>query len=125
MDPASQALALDLPLNVRKSISARAKYGNVPRTTVHYRSKGRPSRKAKAESQQYLTPFKKKALADFVLRISAYGSFIRINYISSLAFCIARRRTIKRPVEPPKKNWPQAFRRRHLQIRSRNNRPMP
>lgn len=27
--------------------------------------------------------------------------------------------------EQPKRNWPQAFRKRHPQIKSRHNRPMP
>jgi hypothetical protein len=35
-DPASQALALELPPNVRKSISAQARHGNVPRTHLRY-----------------------------------------------------------------------------------------
>jgi hypothetical protein len=125
MHPASQALALELPSGVRRSISARARHGNVPRTTVHYRSKGRQSRKAKDECQQYLTPSEEKALVDFILCMSASGFPIRIKYIPSLAFCIARRRATNRPAEPPKKNWPQAFRRRHPDIKSRNNRAMP
>lgn len=124
MDPASHALTLELPPNVRKSISARARHGNVPRTTVHYRHKGRQSRKAKDEGQQYLTPPEEKAFVDFILRMSASGSPIRIKYIPELAFCIARRRTTNRPAGPPHKNWPQDFRRRHPEIKSRNNRAM-
>jgi hypothetical protein len=115
MDAVSQALTLELPPNVRKSISARARHGDVPRTTVHYRHQGRPSRAAKAERQQYLTPEEEKALVDFLLRMSTNGSPIRIKYIPSLAFCIARRRATNRP---------QAFCRRHPKIKSRNNRAM-
>ncbi|KAH7548747.1 hypothetical protein BM1_10913 [Bipolaris maydis] len=121
MDPASQALVLELPPNVRKGISARARYGNVPRTTVHYRYRGRPSKKAKHGNQQYLSPAEEKALVDFLLRISTGGSPIRIKYIPSRAFCIARRRVSNRPAEPPNENWPQSFCRRHLEIKLRNN----
>ncbi|ENI03132.1 hypothetical protein COCC4DRAFT_143545, partial [Bipolaris maydis ATCC 48331] len=65
-----------------------------------------------------------KALVDFLLRMSASGCPIRIKYIPSLAFCIARRRVSNRPAGPPNKNWPQAFRRRHPEIKSRNNKAM-
>ena len=124
MDPASQELTLELPLNVRKSISARARHGNVPRTTVHYRHRGRPSKKAKHGNQQYLSPADEKALVDFLLRISTGGSPIRIKYIPSLAFCIAHRRVSNWPTELPSKDWPQASRRRHPETKSRNNKSM-
>ncbi|CBY01013.1 hypothetical protein LEMA_P021430.1 [Plenodomus lingam JN3] len=35
------------------------------------------------------------------------------------------RKITKRPAEPPKKNWPQGFRRRHPEIKLRSNRAMP
>jgi len=107
MDPASQALAQDLPPGVRRSCSALAKHhGNVSRTTVYYRKKGRRSKQAKAQAQQYLSPSEEKALVDFLVRMGACGSPVRIKYIPSLAFCIARRRLTKRALAPPKKNWP-------------------
>ncbi|XP_014550217.1 hypothetical protein COCVIDRAFT_116083, partial [Bipolaris victoriae FI3] len=65
-----------------------------------------------------------ESIVDFLLRMSASGSPTRIRYIPSLAFCIARRRVSNRPAEPPNKNWPQAFRRRHPDVRSRNNKAM-
>lgn len=61
IDPASKALVLELPRNVHNSISARAKDSNVPRTIVHYQHRGRPLKKAKTKSQQYLSPAKEKA----------------------------------------------------------------
>ncbi|CAN9293415.1 unnamed protein product [Alternaria alternata] len=97
----------------------------IPYHTQYYRKRGRPSMKEKAQGQQYLTPPEEKALVAFILRIGAVGTPIRVKYIPALAFCIASRRATKRPSEPPKKNWPQAFRRRHPQLKSRNNRPMP
>jgi hypothetical protein len=63
MDPASQALAQNLPPNVRRTYAALAKHsdGRVSRTTVWYRAKGRPSRRTKAQNQQYLTLSEEKA----------------------------------------------------------------
>ncbi|KAJ6192137.1 hypothetical protein J3E72DRAFT_204676, partial [Bipolaris maydis] len=78
IDSAIQVMALELLANVRKVISARARYGNVSRTTVRYWYRGRPLKKAKAESQRYLSPAEEKSLVDFLLRISASKSSIRI-----------------------------------------------
>lgn len=122
MDPASQALAINMPADIRDSISARARHGKVPRTTVHYRKQGRPTRKEKDQKQQYLTPPKEKALVDFLLRMSASGSGVRIKYIPSLAHTIARRRATNQPTEPPKRKWPQAFQKRHPELKARMNR---
>jgi hypothetical protein len=97
----------------------------IPYHTRYYRKRGRPSMKDKAQGQQYLTPPEEKALVAFILRTSAVGTPIRVKYIPALAFCIASRRATNRPSEPPNKNWPQAFRCRHSQLKSRNNRPMP
>ena len=66
MDAASQALAQSLPTHVRRTYTALAECSDVPvsRTTVWYRDKGRPSRLTKAQSQQYLTPQKRKLSFD-------------------------------------------------------------
>lgn len=58
MDPASLALVQSLPASVRRTYTALAERSDVPvsRTTVWYRAKGRPSRRTKAQRQQYLTP---------------------------------------------------------------------
>jgi hypothetical protein len=88
MDPASQALAQNLPPNVRRTYAALAERCDVPVsvTTVWYRDNGRPSRQTKAERQQYLTPSEEKALVVFVLRTAALGSPVRIKDIPPLAF---------------------------------------
>ncbi|KAF2815137.1 uncharacterized protein BDZ99DRAFT_459079 [Mytilinidion resinicola] len=52
-----------------------------------------PQRKTKAESQQYLTPSEEKALVIFLLRMAALGFPVRIKFIPSLAFSLARRRS--------------------------------
>jgi hypothetical protein len=117
MEPASQVLAQTAPIDVPTDWATLVETEEeIPYHTRYYRKRGRPSMKEKAQSQQYLTPSEEKALVAFILRMSAVGTPIRIKYIPALAFCIASRRATKRPSEPPKKNWPQAFRRRHPQL---------
>ncbi|PZD39774.1 DDE-1 domain containing protein [Pyrenophora tritici-repentis] len=126
MEPASQVLAQADPIDVPADWASLVETEEeIPYHTRYYRKRGRPSMKEKAQGQQYLTPPEEKALVAFILRMGAVGTPIRVKYIPALAFCIASRRATNRPSEPPKKNWPQAFRRRHPQLKSRNNRPMP
>jgi hypothetical protein len=126
MEPDSQVLAQTDPIDVPADWASLVETEEeIPYHTRYYRKRGRPSMKDKAQSQQYLTPPEEKALVAFILRMSAVRTPIRVKYIPALAFCIASRRATKRPSEPPKKNWPQTFRRRHPQLKSKNNRPMP
>jgi hypothetical protein len=126
MEPASQVLAQTDPVDVPADRASLVETEEeIPYHTRYYRKRGRPSMKEKAQGQQYLTPPEEKALVAFILRMGAVGTPVRVKYIPALAFCIASRRATKRPSEPPKKNWPQAFCRRHPQLKSRNNRPMP
>ena len=46
--------------------------------------------KEKAQGQQYLTPEEEKALISFLLLMSDLGQPVRIKYIPSLAFSLAR-----------------------------------
>lgn len=96
----------------------------LPRTTAWYHKKGRGTPKTKAERQQYLTPLEEKALVTHILRMAALGTPIRVKYIPALAFSLARRRCTTKATKPPNKNWPQAFRRRHPQLRSRKTSAM-
>ena len=57
MDRASQVLAQGVPPGVPKSYRALADHGNIPRSTLHHRARGRPSVEAKAQGQQYLKPY--------------------------------------------------------------------
>jgi hypothetical protein len=50
------SLAQGVPPGVPESYRALADYGNVPRSTLHHRARGRPSIDAKAQGQQYLEP---------------------------------------------------------------------
>ena len=126
MDPASQALAQNLPPNVSRTYAALAEHCDVcvSATIVWYRDNGRPSRQTKTERQQYLTPSEENALVMFVLRMAALGSPVRIKDISPLAFSIARRWSPTKAIKLSNKNWPQAFAKRHSELSRRRNRAM-
>lgn len=120
MDKASRALAQRLPTSVPRSFRAIADQSNVPRSTLHARAHGRRSMEAKAQSQQYLTPSEEKAMVDFVLQMSDLGIPVRIKYIPSIAFTVARGRPEPdRPLKPPGKNWAKALERRHPRLKAK------
>ena len=97
-----------------------AEQGEVPLSTLYHRAHGRRSRELKAQNQQYLNLSEEKALLDFVLRISDLENPIRIKFLPSLAFSIARRRFLTdRAIKPPGKNWTRAFEKRHPVLKSR------
>ena len=124
MEPASQALAQHLPPNVRRTYAALADHSNgrVSRTTLWYRAKGRPSRRTRAQNQQYLTPSEEKAFVQHILRTATLGFPLRIKDIPPLAFSIARRRSATKVIKPPNKNWLQAFAKRHPELARRKTR---
>jgi hypothetical protein len=101
------------------SYAARAEDGEVAKSTFHARDHGRPSRKEKDQSQQYLTPSEEKAVVKFLLHMAKLGQPVRIKYMPSLAFCIASKRSTNRPLKPPGRNWPQPFERRHPELKAR------
>lgn len=119
MDPASQALAQRLPDGVRDTSAARSKYGNVPVSTLIHRRLGRRSRAEQAQRQQYLAREEETALVKFLLLISSLRQPVRIKYLRSLAFSIARQRSTNKSVKRPGKNWPQAFEKRHPELQAR------
>ena len=120
MDRASQALAQGLPTSVPRSFRAIADHTDVPRSTLHARARGRRSIEAKAQSQQYLTPFEEKAMVDFVLQMSDLGTPVRIKYIPSIAFSVTRGRPEPdRPLKPPGKNWAKSLEKRHPEVKAR------
>jgi hypothetical protein len=89
-------------------------------STVMHRDHGRRSRKEQARSQQYLSREEEIALVRFLLLKSNLGQPVRIKFIRSLAFSIARQRTSEnRPTKPSGKNWPKAFEKRHPQLQAR------
>ncbi|CAG8974028.1 hypothetical protein HYALB_00008577 [Hymenoscyphus albidus] len=124
-DRASKALVeASLPGEPRTydSISKRS---GVPSSTLYYRDHGRRSREEKAQGQQYLIPAEEKALVIHIKQMVDLGNPVRIKYIPSLAFSIARRRsTTSRPTKPPHRNWAQAFQKRHPELKSRRMKAM-
>lgn len=124
MDRASQVLAQGLPPDVPRTYAALSERGDVPISTLHHRDHGRRSREEVAQSQQYLTPEEEKALVRFLLRMSALGHPVRIKFIGSLAFSIARRRSTKKSTKPPGPNWPRAFEKRHPELKARRVKAM-
>ena len=125
MDRASQVLAQGLPPDVPGTWAALSKRGDVPLHTLYYRAHGRPSIEEKAQRQQYLTSEEEKALVAFLLLMSDLGQPVRIKYIPSLAFSLARRRsTTDKPIKPPGKNWARSFEIRQPQLKARRVRPI-
>ena len=89
-DRANKALAAGDPPEEPRTYNAISKHWNVPLSTLYYRARGRPSKEQKAQSQQYLTPLEEKALKKFLRLMSNLGNPVRIKFIPSLAFRIAR-----------------------------------
>ena len=120
MDRGSQVLAQGLPPDVPRTWAALLERGDVPLYTLYYRVHGRPSIEEKAQRQQYLTPEEEKALVAFLLLMSDLGQPVRIKYILSLAFSLARQRsTTDKPIKPPGKNWARSFETRQSQLKVR------
>ncbi|XP_014551484.1 hypothetical protein COCVIDRAFT_20277 [Bipolaris victoriae FI3] len=121
MDPASQALAQRLPKGVRDTCAARSEHGDVPISTLIHRRLGRRSRAEQAQSQQYLPREEEKALVKFLLLMSSLGQPVRVKYLRSLAFSIARQRSTKKSIKRLEKNWPRAFEKRHPELQARRH----
>jgi hypothetical protein len=119
-DRASEALTeASLPGEPR-TYDAISKRSKVPLSTLHHRAHGRRSKEQKAQSQQYLTPSEEKALEKFLKLISDLGNPVRIKFLPSLAFSIARQRSMtNKAIKPPGKNWTQGLEKRHPALKSR------
>lgn len=113
-------LAQALPAGVLGTYAARSEHGKISISTLIHRSYGRRSREKYAQSQQYLTRDEEKAIVKFLLLMSNIGPPVRIKFISSLAFSLARQRsTTTKPAKPPGKNWPRAFEKRYPELKAR------
>jgi hypothetical protein len=107
------------------NITALAKDHGVPMTTLWHRNRGRATVRERAATQQYLTPSEEKALSKFLLQMSNHGSPVRIKFLPSLAFSIARQRSsVHKALKPPGRNWAQGFEKRHPELKSRRVRAM-
>ena len=116
---ASQTLAQSLPTDVTRMFVTLAGRGEVALSTLHHRAHGRRLGEQKAQSQQFLTTSEEKAIVKFILQVSGLGQPVRIKYLPSLAFGIARRQSTKKPPKVPGKNWACAFERRHPALKAR------
>jgi len=64
------------------------------------------------------TPFEEKALVKYLLRMSDNGYPVAVKYLHSLDFIIPRQRsTTAEAINPLGKNWPQAFHKRHPELK--------
>ena len=125
MDPASRALVQTLPTGVPDTYASRSEHSNVPISTLVHRRNGRRSREEQARSQQYLSREEEKGLVRFLLLMANLGHPVRIKFIRSLAFSIARQRsTTTQPDKPPGKNWPKAFAERNPELQARKVKAM-
>jgi len=120
MDKASQVLAQGVPPGVSNSYRARADHGNIPRSTLYHRARGRRSIEEKAQGQQYLTPWEEDVVVKFLLQMADLGRPIRMKFIPSIAFIATRNRPIAdRPLKAPGKNWAKALENCHPILRAR------
>jgi hypothetical protein len=124
MDSASAVLSEGLDPAEANTLVALSKSSKIPYTTLWHRAHGRPSLQDKARGQQYLTPSEEEALVQYLLRMSRNGFPIPVKYLRSLAHVIACQRAsiFQAPaasptIRPPGKNWPQAFYKRHFELK--------
>lgn len=114
-----------LPPGVRRTYRALAKHSDVARSTLHHRARGRRSKEEKNLSQQYLTLSEEKAVVKFLLQMSNLGQPVRIKHIPSLAFSVARYRSLtNKPMKPPGRNWARFFEKRHPILKARRVRAL-
>ena len=91
-----------------------------------HRDHGRVSIQQRAAKQQYLSPQEEKALVSYFLRMSRNGYPLHVKYARNLAYVIMLQRasifqipaTDRSDVHPPGKNWPQAFHKRHPELKA-------
>ncbi|KAF2827734.1 hypothetical protein CC86DRAFT_290245 [Ophiobolus disseminans] len=103
MDRASRVLSQGLPPGVPASYRVLADHSN-----------------GKAQSQQYLRSWEEDAPVRFLLQMADLDQPVRVKFVPSLAFCIARHRAeATRPSKPPGKNWARAFEKRHPNMHAR------
>jgi len=124
MDPAIEALQ-------RWSSSGKINYtelhesSGVALTTLWHRDRGRVSIQERAKRQQYLTPQEEKALVKYLVDMFRKGFPLPVKASRSLAHEIALRQPSNfqilasdSEIKPPGKNWTQAFRRRHPELKA-------
>jgi hypothetical protein len=99
----------------------------LPPSTQWHRDHGRKSRRERAVEQQLLTPREEQAIVDFVLRADSNGYPARVKDLRRYAAIILRKRDVQRGSGSamhansriPGKDWPQAFCKRHPEIKAK------
>jgi hypothetical protein len=107
---------------VRNTYRTLAEHHDVARSTPYTRVHGRRSNEEKAQSQQYLTPYKEKAVVKFILHLAEFKQRVRIKHIHLLAFSVARQRSTNEPPKPLGKNWARAFEKHHPELKVKRDR---
>lgn len=113
----------------RKTAAAESEPGaaspHLPYNTQWHRDHGRGTRRDKAIKQQLLTPREEQAIVDFVLRADRNGFPARVKDLHHYAAVFLRGRAPQRKRKPssqeqrqvPAKDWPQAFCKRHPELK--------
>ena len=119
MNKLSQVLARDLSKDVPKSFRALADHSDVSRTTLQHRAHDWRFKKEKIQSQHYLYSWKAKVLVKFLIQQNALERSVRIKYIRSIVFSLARQQlSTNRSSKSSSKNWSQFFYKRHSELRA-------
>lgn len=98
----------------------------VPASTLWHPDHGRLSIQQRAAKQQYLSPQEEKAFMSYLLRMSRNGYPLPVKFARNLAYFIMLQHasifqipaTDRSDVHPPGKNWPQAFHKRHPELKA-------
>ena len=113
----------------RKAAIAKSALGAgsppLPYTTQWHRNNGRGTRRDKAIKQQLLTPREEQAIVDFVLRADRNGIPAKVKNLHHYATVFLRGRAPRRkrgksskvPSQVPAEDWPQAFCKRHPDLK--------
>jgi hypothetical protein len=114
------------PHLVRSSYAIQSRSTGIPASTLWWRANNMLSLAVKVANQQYLTQQEEQALVEYVLRLAENGYPLPVKFLRSFAMIIVRQRSSNfqitdhsLKVRPPGKNWPQAFYRRHPQLKAR------
>jgi hypothetical protein len=125
LDPAKVVLQR-IGHSPENTYAALCELSGVPESTLWHRDHGRDSIQQRAAKQQYLSPQEEKALVSYLLRMSANGYPLPVKFARNLACVIVLQRssifqipaTDRNDVHPPGKNWPQAFYKRHPELKA-------
>jgi hypothetical protein len=125
IDPATAVLDR-FDRSLEKTYTALSELSGVPASTLSHRHHGRVPIQQPAVNQQYLSPQEEKALVSYLLRMSQNGYPLTVKFARNLAYIIKLQRasifqilaTDRNDVHPLGKNLPQAFYKRHPELKA-------